>query len=302
MTSPRKWSPQTWRLVAVGAAVFLAGAAFGAVGKGWIGGAPTAERAYVPDPRVPARPVPTPRVPEKPPVPAPGQPPRLAIILDDWGNNFSLVQKVADLKRPVTLAVLPHLPSSRRIAEEAHRKGLAVMLHMPMQPLSASQPLEPRTILTTTPDRDVRRYLDEAIEAVPHVEGVNNHMGSKATMDERVMGLVIGRVAERNLFFVDSNTVKGSVCAAVAEGVGARFAKRDTFLDNEPTVEAVKTQLRESVRVALRKGQAVAIGHDKKATIEAIRQMIPEIEKAGVRLVFARELVQASGESDDAGV
>ena len=118
----------------------------------------------------------------------------MAIILDDWGLNLALVKDAEAIERPLTLSVLPHLTHSREIADEAASHGLGVMLHMPMQPKSLRQPLEPRTILTTTPDAQILDYLDKALESVPHVEGVNNHQGSLATGDERVMKTVLSHL------------------------------------------------------------------------------------------------------------
>ncbi len=217
---------------------------------------------------------------------------QMAIILDDWGHNLSLVKNVEEINRPVTLSVLPHLAHSREIAEEASSHGLGVMLHMPMQPRSLKQPMEPHTILTTMPDALIVQYLDEALESVPHAEGVNNHQGSAATLDEHVMKTVLSHLKKKTLFFVDSQVISGSVAGRVAKEIGISFTKRDVFIDNKATVEAVEQQLRKAEKIALSRGRVVAIGHDKKATIEAIRTMVPELEKDGVRLVLVRELLE----------
>ena len=217
---------------------------------------------------------------------------RMAIILDDWGHNLALVKKAEEIERPVTLSILPNLPHSREIAEEASAHGLGVMLHMPMQPKSLRQPLEPQTILTTTPDAKIVEYLDKALENVPHVEGVNNHQGSAATGDEHVMRTVLGHLKKKGLFFVDSQVIATSVGAAVAKELGVPFAKRDVFIDNTPALEAVQQQLRAAQKIALTHGRVVVIGHDKKVTLEAIRLMVPELEKNGVQLVLAKDLLE----------
>ncbi len=219
--------------------------------------------------------------------------PKMAIILDDWGHNLALVKNVQEINRPMTLSVLPHLAHSREIAEEAFNHGLGVMLHMPMQPKSPTQPLEPHTILTTTTDAEIIEYLDRAIESVPHVSGVNNHQGSAATSDERVMKTVLDHLKNKGLFFVDSQVVSTSVGRRVAQKIGIPFTKRDVFIDNQGTVEAIQSQLRQAQKIALSRGRVVAIGHDKKATLEAIRTMVPELEKNGVQLVLAKELVES---------
>src|SRR5690348_10169136 len=63
---------------------------------------------------------------------------RLAIIIDDMGNDRTEDDAVIALPYPVTVSVLPHLPLSATIADEAARRGDEVMLHLPMQPDSES--------------------------------------------------------------------------------------------------------------------------------------------------------------------
>lgn len=230
-----------------------------------------------------------PAVPAKPVLPVGAA--KMAIILDDWGNRYDLLDAALKVRRPLTLAVLPDLKHSRRVAEDAHKAGLGVMLHMPMEPVGGRH-MEPRTILTTTPDKDVLRYLDDALKAVPHAEGMNNHQGSAATSDERVMRLVLGHLKKKNLFFVDSHTIATSVCAPLAGEIGTRFASRQVFLDNVAQVDAIKEQLRKARDIAFKRGKVVVIGHDKLPTLRAIKEMVPELEVAGIQLVYVRDVVQ----------
>ena len=216
---------------------------------------------------------------------------KIAIILDDWGNNYSLLKYAIDIGRPVTLSILPHLSQSRRIAEEAFANHLGVMLHMPMQPKSDKQRLEPHTILTTTPDKDIQLYLDQAIASVPHADGVNNHMGSAATSDLRVMRTVLSYLLSKGLFFVDSNTAPSSVAPSVAKDLGIKFTKRDVFIDNQMNLISIKEKLEKAKKIALSRGTAVVIGHDRKMTLQVIREVAPAFEKEGIRFVLAKEVV-----------
>ncbi len=225
-----------------------------------------------------------------PPHPVVG--PRIAIILDDWGNNRSLLKAAVDIHEPITLSVLPNLIHSREIADEAFQNHLGVMLHMPMEPKSKKERLEPHTIMTTTPDAEIASTLDAALQSVPHAEGVNNHMGSAATCDARVMKVFLSRLKEKGLFFVDSNTIKETVGPKIAKELGIPFAKRDIFIDNDPKKNSVEKQLLKAEVIALKMGFVVVIGHDKKATLEALKEMAPAIEKAGVRFVLVKELLE----------
>ena len=226
--------------------------------------------------------------------PAAAQPsqqhPHMAIILDDWGASGVHVDEALAVGRPLTLAIIPHLRSSQQVAEEAHTHGLGVMLHMPMQPKNR-RASEPHAIQTTMADGDIRQLLDSALASIPYVEGVNNHQGSAATSDLRVMTTVLSHLKSKGLFFIDSKVIAASVGLEAAKKTGIRFASRDVFIDNVATVAAVKEQIQKAITVARTHGEAVVIGHDKSPTLEALREMVPEIEKNGIKLVLVKDIV-----------
>jgi len=211
-------------------------------------------------------------------------------VLDDWGRKYDIFEEVLALERPLTLAVIPHLPYSARIAREGRAAGLGIIVHFPMQP-KAETHVEPTTILTTTPDAVIKKRLDDAFRSVAGAQGMNNHQGSAATSDLRVMRTVLGHLKSKNVFFLDSNVISTTVGPRVAKEIGIPFTKRDVFLDNELDEDAIVEQLRKAKRIALSRGSAVAIGHDHDVTLAAIRRVLPEIEREGVRLVLAKDLL-----------
>ena len=46
-----------------------------------------------------------------------------------------------------------------------------------------------------------------------------------------------------------------------------------------------------AIRGAREKGEAIAIGHPHAVTLEALREMLPEAKKQGVRLVLVSDVV-----------
>ena len=233
-----------------------------------------------------------PKAKEKLSVQAPGvREAKMAIILDDWGNSTRLMKYFDEIDRPVTLSILPHLPFSKKIAESAESRGLGVMLHMPMQPKGTRAKLEPHTVLTAMSDAQISSHLVSALESVPGAEGVNNHQGSAATSDLRVMKIVLGELKKRNLFFIDSHVASTTVGPRVAKELGLRFAKRDVFIDNEMTAESIKKQLDRAKGIAQRRGQVVVMGHDRELTLKVIKEVVPEFEKRGIKFVLVRELI-----------
>ncbi len=217
---------------------------------------------------------------------------KMAIILDDWGNSESLLDDAIAIARPLTLAVLPNLPHSRSIAEKASAAGLGVMLHMPMQPEGKNAVLEPHTIRAESSEKEVLKFLEEGFASVGLARGMNNHQGSKTTSDSRVMKIVMTYLKEKNLFFVDSSVTPQSVAAKIARQTGVPTTKRDVFIDNENNLNKIKLQLWAAKKIALKRGRVVVIGHDRPLTLRALRQILPEIEQSGIRLVLVQELLE----------
>lgn len=217
---------------------------------------------------------------------------RLAIVIDDFGYSAEPISAFAAMPRPVTFAVLPYRPHSNEAAARALSAGHQVILHLPMEPLAASEQSEASTVTVAMSDQEIRDMTAKAIQAVPGIIGVNNHQGSRATADRRVMRAALGVIKANNLFFIDSHTNGQTVAYDTARQLGLKSGINEIFLDGKNDVDYVKGQLRAAIRLAVADGSAIAIGHARPATAVALREMIPEIEAAGVKLVFASQLVK----------
>jgi polysaccharide deacetylase 2 family uncharacterized protein YibQ len=219
--------------------------------------------------------------------------PKLALIVDDCGQWIDTERAFIALSIPLTLSVLPDVHYTSTVATEAADAGKGVMLHLPMETLSGLNP-GPGKVTTEMSDSQIVQQVEADLAQVPLAAGVNNHEGSKASADERVMGDVIGVLAKHgDLFFIDSRTSAASVGERVAESHGVPTAARDVFLDNQASVTYTVAQLKEAAAIARRTGSAIAIGHPRPTTLEAVRDMIPELQAAGIEFVLARDLVSS---------
>jgi len=229
--------------------------------------------------------------PEAPPVPWQGRP-RVAIIFDDAGYSMRTAREVMEIGRPVTISVLPDLPFSTAIAQEAPARGVQVILHLPVQPDNLAIPLGPGGITVDMSDDAIQKAVAADLATVPTAVGANNHMGSRGTSDPRVMQAVIEVMKARHLFFVDSLTSPHSVAARIAQQMGVATAVRAVFLDNQDEESYVRGQFHALIKIAQSRGQAVAIGHVGKVTARVLREMLPEFDEAGLQLVTVSELVR----------
>jgi len=216
---------------------------------------------------------------------------KIAIVLDDWGYNLNNLEAAWKLGVPVTLSILPNLPYSWKIAKAANNKGLEVILHLPLEPYESLR-LEEGTIMIDMQDKEILRNLEKAISSVPGLMGISNHMGSRATEDEKVMGIIFGRMKKDGLYFLDSIVTSKSVCRNLSRRMGVKFVHRSVFLDNEADPEYIKGQIRELAKQALATDWAIGVGHDRLSTLEAIKEMIPELKDMGIRVVKVSELVE----------
>jgi polysaccharide deacetylase 2 family uncharacterized protein YibQ len=217
---------------------------------------------------------------------------KVVIILDDWGYSVKNCQYLKDIKEPLTVAVLPSLPHTNDVLQCAHEAGKEIMLHLPLEPQNNSDKYPEDYILTTSmlPTK-VDRLLSDILDKMPYVEGVNNHMGSKATEDRRLMTTIFRQLKYRKLFFVDSRTASKSVCGALAKEMGLPFASRDVFLDNVNERAAIQTQLATLARIAKKRGWAVAIGHDRSLTLQVIQEQIALLKAQGIEFVTVKDII-----------
>lgn len=242
-------------------------------------------------------------VPERhPPIPPPIQikPPlklpagkkiRVALIIDDVGS----VREAADemLKTPLRLtwAVLPFTPYAEEYVKAAKGRGFEVILHLPLEPLDQSNNPGPGVIKRDWTDVEIIDQLEADLNQIPEAVGVNNHMGSAGTGDERLMDIIMGYLKKKGLYFVDSMTSERSVGEMIARRNQVRTKRRNVFIDNFPDLNSQKRALRELIKIALAEGEAIGIGHVRPGTAEAIIEMIPEFEKAGIEVVPVSELL-----------
>lgn len=217
---------------------------------------------------------------------------RIAIVLDDWGYSNKLLKTALNLNIPITYALLPSLPYTLNISKTLQKTNHEVILHLPLEPHNASEhPIEKNTILTTMPEEEITHILKEHLKSVSHIKGVNNHMGSKATENIQTMNIIFDQLNKSHLYFLDSQTSKNSVGQNIAREKDVLFLKRDVFLDDEYNKKSIKKQMEKVKNISADKGYAIAIGHAKPATLEILKEMIPQFQKQGYEFVYVSELL-----------
>ncbi len=221
--------------------------------------------------------------------------PRIAIIIDDLGNDLEQGRRAVDLSAALTCAFLPGAPYSIGLAEAAFGRGKEIMLHLPMDSVD-DRPLGPDGLTVGMTREQFMASLLRDLEAIPHIRGVNNHMGSLLTQLPDDMGWLMGELRRRGLYFIDSRTTRATVAERTARSFGLVTGRRRLFLDNIPTTAAIGRQFDKLLRMARRRGRAIAIGHPYPETMAVLERRLPGLEaETGIELVSVSELLLNRG-------
>jgi len=219
--------------------------------------------------------------------------PRLAIIIDDLGNNVALDRRALQLPGPVTASILPLTPNSAEEANIARAKGLLVIAHLPMQ-AENSKALGLGGLTEQMKENEFKKQLAQDLDSIPNLNGASNHMGSRLTRNRKAMQwLMEGLKTRQPLFFLDSRTTGGSVAAASARDAGIPVLERDVFFDHDRNQADIEKQFERMLQVARRKGSAIAIGHPYPETLAVLEKRIPQLSRQGFQLVRLNELLPA---------
>lgn len=208
---------------------------------------------------------------------------KLAVIIDDLGNKMEGTDEIMSMPVKLTVAVMPFLQTTQQDAKRAHEQGYDVLLHLPMEPKRGRPEwLGPGAILTKMSDEEVRKRVEAAIDNVPYAVGINNHMGSKVTADERIMSIVLDICKERGLFFVDSKTNYRSVVGKLCEQKGLPQVYNHIFLDDVASNDHISRQIGKVSEWLKSHENCVTIGHvgsRGKKTASVLRRSIHTLQQ-----------------------
>lgn len=205
-----------------------------------------------------------------------GKKKKLAIVIDDFGTSQEIVYMMEDLPREISPSVLPFRQYSKWTAEYLSSKGFEVLLHLPMEPRNHLLQ-EDKMLTVDMTGKQMKKFLERALDEVPGASGINNHEGSKFTADPFAIKRLLFLLTNRNIFFLDSRTTSQTLAYKLARSMGIKTCKRDIFLDNDHDFEYIKGQWRRFLKKARINGSAIAIGHARPETLEALKELIKKL-------------------------
>lgn len=239
----------------------------------------------------PAQQTTRPSIPERLPQLPGGRTPLVAIIIDDIGYDRHIASQLMGLDVPLTFSMLPNAPFSRQILAQARARGLEIMLHLPMEPNEYPEvDPGPGALFDHMPPDALIAQLNANLDQFSGVKGVNNHMGSRVSASSDRMRQIFSILKKRGLYYIDSRTAADTVAESSARLLQLPFAERDIFLDHKEDAAFIRAQLNQLIKRAQAQGYAVAIGHPYPATVQVLREFLPQL-KTKVSLVQASTVV-----------
>ncbi|MDY0092526.1 MAG: divergent polysaccharide deacetylase family protein [Candidatus Vecturithrix sp.] len=225
--------------------------------------------------------------------PATTPPFKAAIVIDDLGANTQAVLRLLDLNEDFTFSVLPHLQHSTHIASLLHEHQKEILLHLPMEARNSSENPGKGAIMSYMEITQIQHMLENNLRSIPFAVGANNHMGSRITAEPEKIRIVLEHLHHHHLFFLDSRTTASSVAYDVAQRLNLKSAARKVFLDADVPLNAVtvKARLRELAELAEQGQPAIAIGHPKEVTLQALQEILPEFKQRNIQIVRVSQFV-----------
>ena len=227
-----------------------------------------------------------------------GKRPAITIVIDDVGLDAKRSLRTLDLPPAVTLAFLPYSPHVTAQTRAAVAKGHELMVHLPMEPQGMRANPGPNYLGVNHTAEELEKRIAANLDAFSGYAGVNNHMGSAFTSDAAGMKIFMQALKKRNVFFLDSKTAAASVAERAAKEAGIKTTHRDVFLDHYEDMAHVQAALEQVERVARKAGSAVAIGHPKDVTLDALMQWLPTLEEKGFDLIPMSAMIERRQKRD----
>ena len=227
--------------------------------------------------------------------PAPIEPglARIAVVVDGFGVRQDLFDQVAAIGRPLTIAILADQPLSDRIARDAGRAGLEVLLEVPLEPYRYPEVNPgPGALLLSMGAAEVTRRVTRQLAALPSAAGVIGHLGSRFTEDQAHMEALLEPVRARGLVFVDGLVSNLSVGDTTARALGIPSVRRQVRVEWALGEGPARRHLDEVEPVAARRGEALVLVRGHPLTIRLLKEYIPEWVARGIQLVTVSRLAR----------
>ena len=220
----------------------------------------------------------------------------LVFVIDDAGNNLRDLEPFLNFPGPLTIAVLPGLPYSAEAARRIRSAGKEVFLHQPMESIGGHNP-GPGAIYSGMGSDEIRAIINRNLDEIWPVAGMNNHEGSRISMDDEAMETILSVCRERGIVFLDSRTTAETAAPRAARRLGMVIGERDIFVDNVQEVESMVSSINTGLSRAGQNGSVIMIGHVWSPDLAPLLiKLVPDLTGQGYAFATASEVIRGTGQ------
>jgi len=203
---------------------------------------------------------------------------KLVIIIDDVSFRWQ-VNKIKAIPFKITPSFLP--PSKIHPNTHIYAKTFSnYMIHLPLEAIHFSAP-ESNTLSVKDSYQTILKRVKYVKDLFSKAKFINNHTGSTFTANKESMIKLFRALKNENLGFVDSKTTPYSKSKEAKEVYDIPLFSRNIFLDNKINSQYIQNQLKKAIKIAKKRGYAIAIGHPHPitlATLKNSKELLKDIE------------------------
>jgi polysaccharide deacetylase 2 family uncharacterized protein YibQ len=212
---------------------------------------------------------------------------RVAIVIEELGNDLLIARQLVDTDVQLTFAVIPFRPFSKEVAQLASLFGREVLLQLPAQAGSGGRATTRGTPQVAAGRNETVRAVEEDLAAVPHVAGVTAALSTFGDDVRDSLQSVLAPLRAKDLFVIDSSTPLQDAACGAAAAVGVQCIAVGVRLDETDDEEAIAAQINSLLQAAQGRGDVIAVVQPGPATLTVLHVALPVFAAAEIDVVPA---------------
>ena len=218
---------------------------------------------------------------------------RLAVVVAYSDEDFrGVVEKLSEVDRPITFALLPWASGASDIARDITRRNHEVVALLPVQPRSFTRNIpRRRSVLAAHTEVTNRRIVEDALASLPMVRGVLGYPGGLMDDGSGVLDPVLDELDKRDMYYIDNpGTIYSSAGQEIRSDGHGRFQAWGV-LDPVYNPVIISMNLDRASLWALDNAQAIVIADARPHTLQVLVNQMTRLELRGIEFVRVSDLL-----------
>lgn len=222
---------------------------------------------------------------------------KMAIVVSDFGFKANATSvEFLSFPEPLTISLVSTKKMSTWTAQIANEYKKELVILLPMEPLSTSfRHYGKEALMVHFPSDKIHSILEDARQSIPYYAGFSNLCGSRVLDDSQVMKTILTELKKNNAYFLIDPVSRESTAASVARTLDVPYRTIEISLDSAASISpSIEDTIRHAAMIAHKTGSVVLQGKATKRFISCLKKQLPYLQKNGIRLVYASEVMHHS--------